>query len=108
MRNKDRRGVRLPWRYRWQNKYLYFIFQVKREELDPKLAHIQVTYVKPYFDDQELTDRVTDYERSTNIRRFVFETPYTQGGKARGAVEEQCKRKTILTSKSLGRKLVVW
>ncbi|XP_071839033.1 dedicator of cytokinesis protein 11-like isoform X31 [Apostichopus japonicus] len=72
--------------------------EVKREELDPKLAHIQVTYVKPYFDDQELTDRVTDYERSTNIRRFVFETPYTQGGKARGAVEEQCKRKTILTT----------
>ncbi|KAJ8031225.1 Dedicator of cytokinesis protein 9 [Holothuria leucospilota] len=72
--------------------------EVKREDLDPKLAHIQVTFVKPHFDEQELLERVTEYERCTNIRRFVFETPYTQGGKARGAVEEQCKRKTILTT----------
>ena len=69
------------------------------DDLDPKIAYIQLTFVKPFFDDQELLERQTSYERNNNIRRFVFETPFTEGGKARGSVEEQCKLKTILTSK---------
>ena len=30
--------------------------------------------------------------------RFVFNTPYTKGGKARGELDEQCMCKTILTA----------
>lgn len=69
------------------------------KDLDPKYAHIQVTYVKPYFDDKELTERKTEFERNHNINRFVFEAPYTLSGKKQGCIEEQCKRRTILTSK---------
>lgn len=68
------------------------------KDLDPKYAHIQVTYVKPYFEDKELSDRKTEFERNHNINRFVFEAPYTLSGKKHGSVEEQCKRRVILTS----------
>lgn len=70
------------------------------KDLDSKYAYIQVTHVTPYLDDKELEDRKTDFEKSHNIRRFVFETPFTVSGKKQGGVEEQCKRKTILTSTS--------
>ncbi|XP_022088047.1 dedicator of cytokinesis protein 9-like isoform X2 [Acanthaster planci] len=72
--------------------------KVNPDDLDPKIAYIQLTFVKPYFDDHDLQERQTAYERNNNIRRFVYETPYTEGGKARGAVEEQCKLKTIVTT----------
>lgn len=88
-------------------KSLTFVFlecnslvsQVNIKDLDPKYAHIQVTYVKPYFEDKELSERKTEFERNHNINRFVFETPYTLSGKKHGSVEEQCKKRTILTSK---------
>nr|XP_056714924.1 dedicator of cytokinesis protein 11 [Euleptes europaea] len=72
--------------------------KVNVKDLDPKLAHIQVTYLKPFFDEKELSERKTDFERNHNISRFVFETPYTLSGKKHGSVEEQCKRRTILTT----------
>ncbi|XP_015271740.1 PREDICTED: dedicator of cytokinesis protein 11 [Gekko japonicus] len=72
--------------------------KVNVKDLDPKFAHIQVTYLKPFFDEKELSERKTDFERNHNISRFVFETPYTLSGKKHGSVEEQCKRRTILTS----------
>lgn len=72
---------------------------MNRKDLDPKIAYVQVTYVNPYFDEHEQEQRKTKFERSHNIRNFVFETPFTPGGKARGDIEEQWKRKTILTSK---------
>lgn len=71
------------------------------KDLDAKFAYIQVTFVKPYFDEKELAERTTDFEKCHNINRFVFETPYTLTGKKHGGVEEQCKRRTILTSKSI-------
>jgi len=55
--------------------------------------------VTPYFDEKELLDRQTDFERSNNIRRFMFETPFTKNGKTHGEIEEQCRRRTIITSK---------
>lgn len=73
--------------------------QVNPKDLDSKYAYIQVTHVTPYLDDKELDDRKTDFEKSHNIRRFVFETPFTVSGKKQGGVEEQCKRRTILTSR---------
>uniref|UniRef100_H2YGG2 DOCKER domain-containing protein n=1 Tax=Ciona savignyi TaxID=51511 RepID=H2YGG2_CIOSA len=72
--------------------------KVNRKELDPKLAYIQVTYVQPYFDEQEREQRTTYFEQQHNVRNFVFETPFTPGGRARGDIEEQWKRKTILTT----------
>jgi len=57
-----------------------------------------VTHVTPYFVENELTDRQTDFERSNNIRRFMFETPFTKNGKTHGEIEEQCRRRTIITS----------
>lgn len=72
--------------------------QVNPKDLDPRFAYIQVTYVVPYFDEKEQQERKTDFERNHNINRFVFETPFTLSGKKHGDVEEQCKRRTILTS----------
>ncbi|XP_031717087.1 dedicator of cytokinesis protein 10 isoform X4 [Anarrhichthys ocellatus] len=74
--------------------------KVNPKDLDPKFAYIQVTYVVPYFDEKEEQDKRTDFERHHNINRFVFETPFTLSGKKHGDVEEQCKRRTILTTSS--------
>ncbi|MED6279783.1 Dedicator of cytokinesis protein 10, partial [Characodon lateralis] len=74
--------------------------KVNPKELDSKYAYIQVTYVVPYFDEKEQQDKRTDFERHHNINRFVFETPFTLSGKKHGDVEEQCKRRTILTTSS--------
>lgn len=74
--------------------------QINPKDLDSKYAYIQVTHVTPYLEEKELVDRKTDFEKSHNIRRFVFEMPFTVSGKKQGGVEEQCKRRTILTSTS--------
>jgi len=66
------------------------------------MAYIQVTHVTPYFDEKELHERQTDFERSNNIRRFMFETPFTKSGKAHGGIEEQWRRRTIITSNVAG------
>uniref|UniRef100_A0A3P8UYR1 Dedicator of cytokinesis 9b n=1 Tax=Cynoglossus semilaevis TaxID=244447 RepID=A0A3P8UYR1_CYNSE len=72
--------------------------RVNPKDLDSKYAYIQVTHVSPYLEDKELEDRKTDFEKNHNIRRFVFETPFTTSGGKQGGVEEQCKRRTILTT----------
>ncbi|XP_023345709.1 dedicator of cytokinesis protein 7, partial [Eurytemora carolleeae] len=47
----------------------------------------------------ELRDRVTEYERNHNISRFIFSTPFTTvEGSAHGELQDQYKRKTILTT----------
>uniref|UniRef100_A0A8C6YI82 Dedicator of cytokinesis 11 n=1 Tax=Naja naja TaxID=35670 RepID=A0A8C6YI82_NAJNA len=63
--------------------------KVNPKDLDAKYAHIQVTYLKPFFDEKELLERKTGFERNHNISQFKH-----------GNVEEQCKRRTILTSES--------
>ncbi|XP_075446913.1 dedicator of cytokinesis protein 9 isoform X9 [Ascaphus truei] len=72
--------------------------KVNPKDLDSKYAYIQVTHVTPYFEDKELQERKTEFEKSHNIRRFVFEMPFTLSGKRQGGVEEQWKRRTILTA----------
>ena len=67
-------------------------------ELDPKIAYIQVTHVTPYFEKHELEVRQTEFEQNHNVSCFMFETPFTKEGKARGNPEDQWKRRTILTS----------
>lgn len=77
----------------------FFSGQINPKDLDSKYAYIQVTHVTPYLEEKELGERKTDFEKSHNIRRFVFEMPFTISGKKQGGVEEQCKRRTILTSR---------
>ncbi|KAM3591225.1 uncharacterized protein V6R79_024850 [Siganus canaliculatus] len=72
--------------------------KVNPKELDSKFAFIQVTFVKPYFDEKDAPEKKTDFEKCHNINRFVFETPYTLSGKKHGGVEEQCKRRIVLTT----------
>ena len=40
---------------------------VDATKLDDKKAYIQVTYVEPYFEDWELKDRITVFDKSFNI-----------------------------------------
>lgn len=71
---------------------------VNQNELDAKFAYIQVTHVTPYFEKIDLEDRQTEFEQNHDINCFMFETPFTKDGKARGNPEEQWKRRTIITS----------
>uniref|UniRef100_A0A8D0CCC9 Dedicator of cytokinesis 8 n=1 Tax=Scleropages formosus TaxID=113540 RepID=A0A8D0CCC9_SCLFO len=71
---------------------------VDRNKLNPNKAYIQITFVEPYFDDYEMKDRLTNFEKNFNLRRFMYTTPFTKSGKPRGELNEQYKRKTILTT----------
>ncbi|XP_028314469.1 dedicator of cytokinesis protein 8 isoform X2 [Gouania willdenowi] len=71
---------------------------VDRKLLNPNKAYIQITYVEPYFDDYEMKDRLTNFEKNFNLRRFMYTTPFTKSGRPRGELNEQYKRKTILTT----------
>lgn len=64
----------------------------------PLQAYIQITYVEPFFDDYEMKDRLTNFEKNFNLRRFMYTTPFTKTGRPRGELNEQYKRKTILTT----------
>ncbi|XP_024887991.1 dedicator of cytokinesis protein 7-like, partial [Temnothorax curvispinosus] len=66
-------------------------------KLEPDKAYVQITYVEPYFEAHELRHRPTVFHRNFNMKRFVYATSFTPGGKAYGELCEQCKRKTILT-----------
>ncbi|XP_051525356.1 dedicator of cytokinesis protein 8-like isoform X1 [Myxocyprinus asiaticus] len=71
---------------------------VDRNKLNPNKAYIQITFVEPYFDDYEMKDRLTNFEKNFNLRRFMYTTPFTKSGRPRGELSEQYKRKTILTT----------
>jgi len=71
---------------------------VNPRDLDAKFAYVQVTFVKPYFEEKEAPEKKSDFEKCHNINRFVFEAPYTLTGKKHGGVEEQCKRRSVLSS----------
>lgn len=70
--------------------------KVDTEKLDMSKAHIQITFVEPYFPPEEQATRLTYFEQNHNISWFIFETPFTKFGKARGLVSEQFKRRTML------------
>lgn len=76
--------------------------QVNREELDSKLAYIQVTWVRAAPEGAVTASSVNEgsFERVHNVRRFVFETPFTRDGAARGPVHHQRLRLTHLTGKT--------
>lgn len=72
--------------------------EVDEGKLSPNLAYVQITYVEPYFDDWELYERATDMERSFNVSRFCFSTPFTLDGKPHGEPAYQYMRRTVLTT----------
>merc|ERR1719412_997513 len=63
--------------------------QVELSKLNPDKAYIQITFAEPYFDNYELRDRVTAYERNHNICRFIYSTPFTVDGLPHGELAEQ-------------------
>lgn len=69
-------------------------------KLDAEKIYIQITFVEPYFEAFEMRQRETHFERNFNINRFIYSTPFTKAGKAHGELNEQYKRKTILTTAS--------
>uniref|UniRef100_G3T5Z7 Dedicator of cytokinesis 8 n=1 Tax=Loxodonta africana TaxID=9785 RepID=G3T5Z7_LOXAF len=71
---------------------------VDKAKLDPNKAYIQITFVEPYFDEYEMKDRVTYFEKSFNLRRFMYTTPFTLEGRPRGDLQEQYQRNTVLTT----------
>ncbi|XP_053674834.1 dedicator of cytokinesis protein 11 [Anopheles nili] len=71
---------------------------VDQSTLDPKIAYIQVTHVTPYYCKDELEMRPTEFEQNHDVDTFMYETPFTTSGGAHGAVEDQWKRRTILTT----------
>ena len=42
---------------------------VELSTLNPEKAYVQITYVEPFFDNFELRDRVTVFERNFNISK---------------------------------------
>uniref|UniRef100_A0A8D1ENF2 Dedicator of cytokinesis 8 n=1 Tax=Sus scrofa TaxID=9823 RepID=A0A8D1ENF2_PIG len=71
---------------------------VDKTKLDPNKAYIQITFVEPYFDEYEMKDRLTYFEKNFNLRRFMYTTPFTLEGRPRGELHEQYRRNTVLTT----------
>ncbi|KAA8585261.1 hypothetical protein FQN60_003955 [Etheostoma spectabile] len=71
---------------------------VDKNKLDPNKAYLQITYVEPYFDTYELKERITYFDKNYNLRTFMYCTPFTLDGRAHGDLNEQYKRKSILTT----------
>ncbi|XP_055386706.1 dedicator of cytokinesis protein 9 isoform X2 [Condylostylus longicornis] len=69
---------------------------VEAIELDPKVAYIQVTHVLPHYCKDELEIRQNEFEQNHDVDTFMYETPFTKSGQARGNVQDQWKRKTII------------
>jgi len=69
---------------------------VDMNELDPKIAYVQVTYVvTPCFEKSELEIRQSEFEQNHNISCFMFKTPFKES-KAKDKPEDQWKCGTIL------------
>ena len=45
---------------------------VEQDKLDPEKAYIQLTYVDPYFDEYELKDRITYFDKNFNLSTFIL------------------------------------
>ncbi|WKX95563.1 hypothetical protein Q1695_012204 [Nippostrongylus brasiliensis] len=71
---------------------------VVRSSLQASKAYLQITYLEPYFEKWERRRRPTYFERCHKIKRFMYATPFTRHGKAHGDLQDQYKRRTILST----------
>ena len=65
----------------------------------PNKVFVQITFVQPCADDCGDEAPRTEFTSQNRVREFMFETPFTKGGAARGALMEQFTRKTYLSVK---------
>jgi len=70
--------------------------------LDRGLLYWQLVSVKEYLSPEEAKEKASMWERRFNITRFIYETPFTKGGKSdqTESVEHQYKRKQVVTVES--------
>lgn len=67
--------------------------------------YIQIIHVQAYFSKQELSERVSFFERNNNLKKFYYETPYQlELGQNNSSCQHSellrlCKRKIVLESK---------
>jgi len=74
---------------------------VIKADLKPDYCYLQIISVDVYLVAEELQKRDTLFEQNFNINKFIFETPFTKTGKVHGGMNEQFKRKTILTVEAM-------
>lgn len=70
--------------------------KVDEADLDEDKAHIQIISVEPYLTEAETVTKVGAFELNQDLRRFILETPFTKGGKARGSAATQCMEQLIM------------
>lgn len=71
---------------------------VNVSELDPNKAYLQITALKPCWDEGE-EQRKTFFQRNTSLSQFTYETPFSKGGKVgQTGTADQWLKRTILTS----------
>lgn len=68
------------------------------QKLDSQKLYLQVTYVEPLLDMWEKRRRTDHFSRNVNLHRFCYATPFTRDGKAHGDLEDQYKKKTVLST----------
>lgn len=66
------------------------------KELPKRKLYLQLTFVTPCDMHHDESKRETTFEKHTRVRMFVFETPFTESGKARGDIASQRLRRTTL------------
>ncbi|KNC46650.1 uncharacterized protein AMSG_03087 [Thecamonas trahens ATCC 50062] len=69
---------------------------IEVDDLEPGKGYIQITSLEPYLSAREAAERKTDFATIAGVDKFIYETPFTKSGKARGSTSQQWKRKTIL------------
>jgi len=67
---------------------------VDNSKLENNKLYIQIASVKPFFHSSE-TGRDTTYDQTFNTSQFLFESAYTEGGKAQSETSRQQKKKEI-------------
>lgn len=77
--------------------------QVKADELQPGVCHLQITAADPIMEDEDLGSRrerifslLPGSMRARVFDHFLFDTPFTKNGKTQGGLEDQWKRRTVL------------
>lgn len=72
----------------------------KPEGLNPRDNWVQITYVTPYWEDNQLVERPCYIDRNTNISKFTFTTPFSSGSADNSSksprVKDQCLLVTVL------------